>query len=214
MTDKDNAAAKKALGLRLQRLRKMAGLSREALAQRAGVGATSIEYWEQARPGSALKERSRNKVVKALQEAGIAFELEWLLEGKGFGPFLRSETQLFKGAEPPAPYRSPKEKEMALFLSHYSKAVTLCLKHNAMLPVAKSGDYVGGVWQAAELITEPALCLIKISEEEVDLRQLRKSAEPNIFQARYLSFDANCAQPFELNEILLIEVAPLLRLWR
>lgn len=173
-----------ARGLRLKRLRTIANITRDELAERTGVSRASISYWENA-TYSGLSHKGAEKIVAAVTEKGVQCSIGWLLLGLGSEPYLirRDEPLL---AIPIAPTI---DQEIALFTSLYPQAVVIEISHADMLPIFHPRDRVGGIWQSSESpIFQPHYSIIK---------------ESGALQIKWISHYAH----YEL-------YAPVIRLWR
>lgn len=78
----------KAKGIRLKQLREFAGLTKVELSQKAGVGLSSISYWEDGKSNGIMM-RSAAKIINSLQNE-IECSLSWLYDGIGSGPKIKN----------------------------------------------------------------------------------------------------------------------------
>jgi transcriptional regulator with XRE-family HTH domain len=217
MLEHDESAV--AVGRRLKRLRLMAGLTRDALAQEADVGITSISYWEHAKPHyNPMKPRSAIKVLEAVRRAGVECSERWLLTGVGPAPRLISgqpfDAALLDGDNETLNLAATLvDKELQLFTASSPLAVTIQMEHNCMSPVIEKGDIVGGIWQAATSLNTEKICIVPVTEI-LQVRRVKKGTIENTYQLSYLAYDPAENTPFELKDIRLEKVAPIIRLWR
>lgn len=202
-----------ARGKRLKRIRQLAGLTRDELAAQANVSKATISYWENASL-SSLSDKGAEKVIKALAKYGVACSLEWLLLGIGNPPqiqdlMLESSTVIDSPAT-----NSSLQSEIDLFQSHNPNSVVITVRHAAMAPIIEPGDKVGGIWQPASLCAEPdKICIVTLNQQ-LQVRKVKKTAEPGVFNLSYISYLHDLADPFEVKNVMLGQVAPIIRIWR
>jgi transcriptional regulator with XRE-family HTH domain len=218
MLENDESAI--AVGKRLKRLRLMAGLSRDDLAQEADVGVTSISYWEHAKPDSnPMKPRNVAKILGAIRRRGVDCTERWLLTGAGLPPRLLSGQQVSLIEDDQTPESSTVQllssldNELRLFTSSNPLAVIGSIESSSMLPALESGDIVGGIWQPTNNLTVEKICLV-IVNDKLQVRRVKKGSKNGLFNLSFLVYDPNESEPFELKDFPLEKIAPVIRIWR
>jgi len=214
----ENDGSLEAIGKRLKVLRALSGLNRGSFSAVTGVSKTSISYWEHGR-GNLMQQQSAEKILKALAARGLKCTLAWLMTGSG-------------GA-PQALHRSPRKTtlhafnididtlkfghEIYSFLSTQDpdRTIILQVKNNALVPIAEKNDILGGIFYPANKVNlaREKICIVKINDA-LDIRRVRKGTSANKFHLSYLSYDERCHLPFEMADVELEEIAPVIRLWR
>jgi transcriptional regulator with XRE-family HTH domain len=199
---------------RLKVLRGMTGLKRDAFAEKAIVSKTSISYWENGR-NSGLSEAGAKKIIRAAMELGVHCELDWLLYDLGPPPQLIDNDK-----EPtttpillPKPRIQPldREQEIATFTGANSDAVVIDISDNALFPVYRKGDKVGGIWQAIHPeeihITEDYIVPIADSYE---LKRILSVGH----NQHYDLYDLNYSPESVIKNLPLERIAHVIRVWR
>lgn len=217
MLEGDDSAT--AVGKRLRRLRQMAGLSREGLAQEAEVGKSSITFWEHAKAKNPMTPRSRAKILGVIRAKGIDCNERWLLTGLGIPPrpsvtSLSSE-QTASGSQPiTQKLISVLDEEIKLFTSISEFAVIIKIDHASMSPILEKGDIVGGIWQSASTLVGEKICIIEVAGK-LQIRKVKRSTQENHFSAAYIQYDPTLEyDPFVIDNLPLIRIAPIIRVWR
>lgn len=213
-----------AIGMRLRRLRLMAGWTRNTLAEKAFLSKSSISFWEHGK--NILTPRSAAKVIIAIKEAGIDCSEEWLLQGTGLLPSFPEQRvgnigfttndihRLTQGIGGNLQERiKALDNEINLFINSQSTAVVTKLEDDSMMPIFEPGDIVGGLWQSSQLLTKEKICIVKI-DEKLLVRKIKQNANDASFQVSSITYNLAHQTPFEIKGIILKEVAPVIRLWR
>jgi len=215
LTDETDLAA---LGVRLKILRAMAGLKRLELAGLAGVSKTSLSYWENGKTRS-ISLRSMRKILKAIEHKGVFCNEEWLLTERGEPPKKISGSGQTTSIDSNIDILSSSfEREINQFLSscgNQDKAAIVRVENDSMNPQFEKGDILGGVFVSADTIdlTKEKFCIIKI-HGKLDVRRVRNGNTKGKFNLSYLSRDEHNASPFEISDISLEMLAPIVRVWR
>ncbi len=218
MLENDESAS--AFGKRLKHLRLLADLNRNQLAEMANINKSTISHWEHARSqhGNPPTRTSIGKLLDAFRTTGWACSESWLLTGKGNPPIKIHDETI--GA---AGYISQQDSvselnqwtfndEVKLFMKN-KNAVTFKMSNTYMYPIFQDGDFLGGIWQPSDIINEEKICIIDV-DNNLQVRRVKKSSQENLFNVAYLVYDKNQKEPFEMNNVKLKEVAPVIRLWR
>ncbi len=214
-SDDDSPAAR---GTRLKRARQMAGLSTGELASKTGFSRASISYWENA-AYNGLSHKGAEKIARILtEEYDIKCDVGWLLLGIGDMPTwninknnsaLKTESALDKKSA-----NSDKRlKEIELFTKTYKKSVVVQIKHNLMMPLYETGDWVGGCWVSLSTKLVGQSCIVH-QGNSFEVRILRAGSQFNKFNLCFMTYSELASQPFELRDISLIEAAPIIRVWK
>jgi transcriptional regulator with XRE-family HTH domain len=207
-------------GERLRKVRHLAGLNAEELAQKIGYSRQTISYWENA-THSGLSHKGAKKVIDVVKEMGVHCDMNWLLYGIGDMLTLSdvrtpsaktmqvTENQRFQ------PYQNqpPLLQEIELFKQINQNAVIAQIKHNAMQPAHEPGDWVGGCFESihADLLGIP--CIVEI-DGVLDIRVISQGDRPGIYNLQFLNSAQNAPQPVMMKNVLLKEVAKIIRVWR
>lgn len=216
-----NDSSAKAMGARLRYVRKLAHLKRKDLAQRASVGETTISYWEHATFGSSkMTNRSMEKILKAVREAGVECSDRWLREGSGAPPQLMTRKPsipnlmgLSEEHDLITRLISNLNEEVKLFASLSSAIVVSKVDIPYMLPAFEEGDIVGGLWQSSANLKTERMCIVHINDE-LQIRRVKPGSQPGLFSLSYLNYAPNQIEPFEIKDVPLEKVAPIIRVWR
>jgi transcriptional regulator with XRE-family HTH domain len=209
-----------ARGKRLKRVRQLAGLTRDELANQAGVSKATFSYWENASL-SSLSDKGAEKVIKALTQYGITCSLEWLLLGIGNPPQMKNlmfefpkQATINHAALVNSITSHSLQNEIDLFLSANSNSIVTTVKHTAMSPIIEVGDKVGGIWQPADAsFIHDKICIVSLNDQ-LQLRKVKKITDEGLFDLSYISYINDLPEPFELKNIQLTSVAPIIRIWR
>lgn len=220
---RDIEAAQEAIarGKRLKLLRQIAGLTRDQLAEAAEISNTTISYWENA-TYSGITQKGAEKVIKAISEIGIDCSVVWLMHGVGSGPNIPAGTVVA-----PPPYDvstlgtfisgsiigSSLQKEIDVFVSTNRKAVITSIENTYMAPFLRKGDVVGGLWTPSEKLASQEFCIVKI-ENNLEVRNVQPLAKKGIFDLSYMTYAEDMTRAYQLKNIKLSELAPIIRIWR
>lgn len=218
----ENDESPEAVGKRLRRLRQIAGLKRKQMAELAEVGETSISVWEHGKSNFELSQRSINKILDAVKKVGIFCSEDWLRKGVGVPPKIMPNDNsekiinFIKQGHFEKEITLTLEEEIQLFASLHSSNVILKVEHDGMLPIIKSGDYIGGTWYSNfddNQFEQNIACIVQINGK-LDLRNIRKGTKPDLYTISYLTYSTGLTAPFEIRDIPVQKIAQLKRLWR
>lgn len=216
----DNAAL--AIGLRIKRLRELAGFTREALAEESKISRASLSYWEHGKI-NRINPSSIARIVSIFRAHGVQCDEHWIMTGKGTPPTVSLNPQL--KSEPALPKISIQDKvapahlvelldaELRLFTSFNENAVIMKVEHEAMMPIFNPGDFVGGFWQPSSTLIYDKFCLVLI-ESKLQIRRVKPATEIGRFHLSFLTYDTQQTEPFEIRNIVLDSIAPIIRIWR
>lgn len=218
-----------AIGLRLKRVRQMAGLNRRQLAQLAGVGITSISYWEHTERAEAITEQSLEKIILAVKKCGVECSIQWLMTGSGTPPYVHftdlqsadnskfssttTQNLTFKYSQNKSNIKNLLNQEIDLFYSYSEKAVVATVTHHSLFPAFRINDKVGGVWQSNGILKSSEFCIIEINNR-LQVRRVSRGSKPNHFNLSFLHYEESQEEPFEIADIELKKLAPIILIWR
>lgn len=83
----EDLSSSQARGKRLKTLRKLADLTREDIAERYAISASTLRSWEDGR-ATGLTEQGARRIIGAFKSEGIQCNIGWLMYGKGNQPFF------------------------------------------------------------------------------------------------------------------------------
>ncbi len=218
MLENDTSAA--AVGKRLRQVRKLANLSREELAELAEVGKTSISYWEHAtNESSQMTPRSMAKIIHALMKKEVECTERWLRTGTGSAPRHINKSPLLNTSNTLAKTSLSDQltanlsEEIQRFTSLSDLAVITKVDTNGMSPALEKGDVVGGIWQPSLTMETEKICIIEI-QQKLQVRRVKPDHNSGLLQVAFLTYDSNQSEPFEIREVSVEKVAPIIRVWR
>jgi len=140
------------IGIRMQAVRVLTGLSREEFADKTSIAAMTIKNWELGRV--IPRNDGINNLLLAFREHGIFVSLEWILFGTGAGPNYLQENQILNIG---------KSREYVLKQIQFFKESQRVLKHNpvvvdvlddSMAPIYQNNDILGGVLFTEKTVQE------------------------------------------------------------
>lgn len=159
--------------LRLYKLRKAAGLSRDALQDRHGIRSPSLRGWETGL--RTLKPHKAELFVSIFKTYGINCTADWILYGKGNDP-LTAHAQTTDEA-----YIL---QEIARFESFYKDSTVIEVTDDCMAPWIRKGDYVGGIFREPEAVQDcfaDQVCIVRTREFGTQIRLVQKAQRPKLY---------------------------------
>ena len=197
MVEADNLILKRAKRLRIARA--LSGLTREAFSKKHSISVFTLRSCELGH--LAISHKTARKISNALQEEKILCTTEWIMEGKG-------QTPTFHHCEAPHKNLSLLSEEdlilqeINLFKKSHTSAVVWQLQDNAMAPVYRCGDFIGGqfIENHDQLIGKT--CLIETQPNHFILRKITKDNnkfKPWILSA--LNLETRCCHYLRLSKI-------------
>lgn len=204
---------------RLRRVRNMANLTRDAMCAGDGLNINTYKGWEIARYGG-LPVDGAEKVVKRVAREGVICTIDWLLHGRGVGPYVlptggRSQisTEVLIGAA--TGEAALIQNELALFTKQFSDTVYCQVQDDALTPFYNVGDYVAGVKYYGEQISDliGQNCLVQTPEGEILVRHLRAGTQADRYTLVSVNAHTRAAKAFLFN-VALISAAPIMRWYR
>jgi len=210
-----------ARGIRLKKIRGLAGLSAEELAKKIGCSRQTISYWENA-TYSGLSHKGARKVILALRESGIHCEIAWLLYGIGNSnesatardPFLQQSWQVNENTRLLSQLtNAPLLQEISLFKQLHENALTLRLDHD-IESFFETGNWVGGYLEKVEPKLFGKLCIISLEEKlQIKILQQGKLSDTVQLQCPYHLKQSN-SPVIKTEEIHLEKAAQIIRIWK
>lgn len=149
--DLSSAQAK---GERVKRLRNMANLSRDEFCADGETNIATLISWEVGRYGG-LSAKGANRVIARVAKAGVVCPVEWLLNGTGVGPEIRTEQD----------------------------AIDFVIQDDAMSPQYQLGDYVSGTKRYKKNIKSLLTwdCIVQTIDGRILMRNLQPGSKDNLF---------------------------------
>jgi transcriptional regulator with XRE-family HTH domain len=197
---------------RLRRLRNMANLTREILCNIPELNASTYKGWEIGRFGG-LSVTGAKHVIKRVAEEGVICSLDWLLEGKGNGPFVVS-TAFSKEKHLNNNINSILQ-EIIVFQSNFSEGIFLKIQDDSNLPLYNIGDHVAGIKKYKDdiqtLINQ--ICIVQTTDNELLVRQLLKGETKDTYTLVCTNLENNIKKPVLYN-IRILSAAPIIRHYR
>lgn len=166
---------------RLKKVRNMANLSREEICSSHNLNINTYKGWEIARYGG-LPIDGAEKIITRLVSEGIVCTSDWLLYGKGQGPYVLPESTLENNQDGMKQPQAIILKELSLLQSYYPNICYLEITDDGMLPEYNIGNFVAGIQQTNEfdqLINKN--CIIQIKDGRTLLRLLKKNNLDNSY---------------------------------
>jgi transcriptional regulator with XRE-family HTH domain len=218
------------VGARLRLLRNTADLTILDFVKLSGISHPSISYWENGRLGHPIKPKSLKKIRDGFQKIGLEVTGNWLLKGELpiptykdiLIPWEPSHPKLDTIAETPAPENKlPVDTHLATVFADEMKlfdrleqSIMTKVDHAYLKPFLDRGDFVGGIWQSPEDLTEPTICIFRI-DNNLHIGCLKKRKKKNYFDIFYPK-NKIAPEPSvpELKNVQLDKVAPVTRVWR
>ena len=206
-------------GNRLRILRNMSGLTIHELADKYGVGASTIKYWECAK-SEGLSPKGAKKFIEAMAGEGIYCSYMWLMHGVGIHPQY-IDRRYGNSKKQQNPMGTSLEEEMAIyremdtFLKETDNAVTLAIYDDSMEPFYLLGDTVGGNRLFGEDIVKAfdKDCLIETEDHQVLCRRFTVGHEAEHYTL-YCMNPRTTVYPPNMYDVKIISVAPISRIWR
>lgn len=219
-------------GKRLRFVRTIAGMTVKVFARQCGVGLTTVNYWENG--VNRLTERGAQKVVRAMQDEGIACTTLWLLQGIGELPRISDQTKLsrlnynsvvlptlrFAVHEEPHIYSETHlREEMKLFKNLHTSHLVCAIRDYDMSPVYQPGDWVGGPTLSSEVfeLAHGKNCIVQFKEGNVLVRRVRvEGVQANKLSFYVINAEYSLKYPpiYQVSTEVVTALAPVMRVWR
>lgn len=214
----------KARGQRLRFLRKMSGLTLHKLAQKYGIGMSTIKYWECA-VNEGLSVKGAKKIISAMQKEGIQCSFMWLMHGVGTLPHILDvrcnniTPEMLANAT--VDHESVLEEEMSiaheikLFCDKINHSITLAIFDDGMEPHYHKGDNVGGKKIYGEEISNAIgkHCIVETEDGQIFCRKIAPGSDIGMFNVYCINPHTSVSPP-NLYDVRLQSVAPISRVWK
>lgn len=200
-------------GKRVRQLRKMSGLSRQAIEDKYDISARTLRSWEDS-DGGGLTPKGAMRIVYAMAEEGIHVTKEWLLYGAGIGPqYVNSELSSGSGIklEPlDLDEESAIRAELLAFRQSNPNPIDMRVTDDGMEPHYIIGDYIGGRQRFNENIASCINrdCIIETAGGELLFRRLKAGSIPERYTLYCINANSNVREPV-LYDVELKSVAPV-----
>lgn len=125
-------------GTRVKKIRNMANLTQEQMCEDGELNPHTLAGWEVGRHGG-LSKKGAQKIVNRVAQEQVICSVDWLLQGSAPEPYVLSRSAGTQSQTDAI------QREIDYFLSNNIDAVIHQMTDDAMLPLAKQGDVVGGI---------------------------------------------------------------------
>ena len=202
-------------GERLKKIREMADLTSQELADKTGFSRQSVSCWENGRQ-NGLSFNGAEATIRVVKEYHIICEFQWLWNGVGEEPYSLLDQvnwETGSGSSIVLPYPMDKRAdEMKLFESVQENSILTMVKDQGMHPLYQKEDWVGGYWCSLtpKLIGHP--CIVEIAGE-LQVRVVKKGGA-NGYHFSFMNYVDGISEPFALEDQKLTRAAPVIRVWR
>ncbi len=194
---KNDSSDMKTIGLRVRSARSLVALNRKDFCEKHDLNFHTVQSWEIGR--NLSRGKSLAKFCDALGRESVFCTQDWLLTGSGQGPYrLDTSDDLLKAEKPKQTSEEGPDfisLEAKFFTTSYRKnglkAVVTSVADDAVHPVYKKGEFVGGILVTGKAIDAllGELCIIQLSPEKFTVRRLLQESN------RYLLLPANLKEP-------------------
>lgn len=206
-------------GDRLKRARILAGVStRREFEKKYHISANTLQGWEQGK--NPLSKKGAKRIIEALKAEGLMCSLEWLINGSGVPPrpfeinheFTRGMdiekifTEL-NFQEEQAIYQ-----ELQTFKTHNPNPIIITISDDAMEPIFRLGDYIGGIRLMCPEDIQPHLgqpCIVELTDHTIIPRHLHADTESGTYTLSCTNFQSKHA-PLTIFNARIISAAPIL----
>jgi hypothetical protein len=201
--------------VRLRKLRELTNLTSDEFADMIGFSRQTVSSWENAKD-HGLSANGADTIVRTLIKAGVHCDFMWLWFGAGEAPYLLTEKinerQIKAAMKKFVCPDDPRGEEIRIFERYYPEGVIVEIKHNAMQPFYKKGDWVAGCWVATSCRLLNKMCIME-DEDCFEVRLVQNFNE-NGYNLRFTSYPSENQKPFELINQNPMRLAPIIRVWR
>jgi len=163
---------------RVRLARIMSGCDRKQFEERYSISANTLRFWENPRGNSnGISPKGAQKMINALDKAGVSCSANWILEGAGSPPTILNEINVTN-----ADHDSWIEDEAILlevdfFRKNNPEATTLIMSDDGLEPWIKQGDYVGGIVNKKAKISNffGKICILQTDNYGTMVRKVEKN---------------------------------------
>jgi SOS-response transcriptional repressor LexA len=169
------------VGLRFKSARSLVALTRKEFCAKHELNPHMVQAWEIGRNASRGKNLAR--FCDALAREGVLCAPEWLLHGTGKSPYkINGSEQLvahdndFPSSDEGGLIDSEAQFFRETYAKHGRKPIVVRIADNAMQPLFRQGDYVGGFLQTNGTLDSLAgeICIVEIGAQNFIVRRLVK----------------------------------------
>lgn len=207
---KDPKSSAQARGRRLKTARMMTGLTRNALEQKYGISASTIQSWEAAKAGG-LTERGVKRILNVLHQEGVACTGDWLLYGIGPAP---QPTGIQAVADAGVEAQLPEDKAIIQELLHFRQlhreAVDMLVTDDGMEPHYLINDHVAGKRRTGRDIADiiGMDCIVQTAQNDIQFRRVMKGSQPGRYNLVCTNINTSYPMPV-LYDQQLLSAAPV-----
>lgn len=202
-------------GKRIRQVRAVAQLTRKQLSMMAGIGASTLKYWEDGQ-SIGVTEKGAIKLVAALNAAGIECRASWLLHGYGMRPYRLDAAAIATVHSAIVHVESQPQddtirQEVEQFYALNSEAITIFVLDDGMEPFYQQGDVVGGCKRYGRAI-DTALnqrCIVEMQDGGIVCRLLKKGDQDGCYHLYCVNIDTQVARPLQY-DVAIVSVAPVI----
>lgn len=207
----DTESTPDARASRLRRLRNMANLNRQQMCDDEHLNINTYKGWEIARYGG-LPQDGAERVVKRVSREGVICTVDWLLFGKGQGPYVTPGYFSYSKEEKNDEDVELIMREIMLFQQQFSNTTFSEIQDDGMEPRYKLGDIVAGIRRFENDINSliNSNCIIQTETGEVIIRRLKKGTEKNKYMLSCINSHTKIEKPI-IYDVKLIYAAPIIR---
>tara|TARA_R110002110_G_scaffold390102_1_gene602959 strand:+ start:27466 stop:28062 length:597 start_codon:yes stop_codon:yes gene_type:complete len=170
----------------------MSGCDRKQFEEKYSISANTLRFWENPRGNSSgISPKGAQKLISALDKAGVSCAANWILEGAGSPPTLLNEMETTKEDHDSWIEDEAILREVDFFRKNNPDSTTLIVSDDSLEPWIKLGDYVGGIHNKKNKISHyyGKICILRTSNYGTLVRKVGKNK--NTRQATLFSTNPN-----------------------
>ena len=175
-------------GLRIKLARHMLGYSRKQLDNTFNLSANTLQAWESDK--NVLTEKGAKRLNEVFTKLGLYCTEAWLLTGEGSSPILlQNSTNLSNEMNEDICIL----REIEVFKTINPNPIVMIINDNAMEPIYKIGDIVGGNKKSQILIDSLCghNCIIETHQGETLVRKLLKGSKISFYNLVCINIATN-----------------------
>lgn len=201
-------------GRRLRILRNMSDLTIHEFAEKFGIGASTIKYWESGK-NEGLSSKGAKRVIEAMSQQGVHCTFMWLLHGVGNMPHFIDVHYGSKNSDGSLEEELAISNEINLFLKNTSNAVTLLVFDDAMDPLFNIGTSIGGNRLFGDDLNKAIghNCIVETEEKQILCRKLAKGNELGFYNLCCTNPQSTVTPP-NIYNVKITSAAPITRVWK
>lgn len=187
-----------ARGLRLKRLRLLAGLTRQDLLIKYNIKPNTLKSWEVG-CYRGIPQESAKKMLAIYQQEGVICSLDWLMEGVGMVPNVIAaftsldQKQMESSSVISQSHIEREEKqiltELMVFRKQHDNSVDCIVSDDTMEPCFLVGDRVAGVACSETAIDSliGKICIVGLQDGILLVRCLMAGTKPHHYSLQALN---------------------------